>query len=139
MEWVAPTPAELEQMQKADEAVEQSRKESGRKLPRLMLHAHFSAESEDNLFTGFTENISEGGVFVSTLSPPGVGQIIRLNLCVDDAEDFQVNGEVRWLRYEDSGEITGCGVQFVGLTPSDVDRLRRLMLALPREPLFSDF
>jgi len=138
-QWVAPTSAELEEMRRADAAVNSAREESGRRLPRLMLHAHFDAESEDNLFTGLTENISEGGVFVATFSPPGVGERIRLNLSVDDSDGFVVEGEVRWHRYESDGDVSGCGVKFVDLTDAQAHRLRRLLLALPREPLFTDF
>ncbi len=139
-QWTAPTPAERAEMNRAEAAFRQSRvADSGRNLPRLVLHAHVTARSEDNFFTGLTENISEGGVFVSTFSPPGVGEVIRLNLSVDDEDGFVVEGEVRWHRYDDDGEVTGCGVQFYGLDPEQTRRIRQLMLAVPREPLLSDF
>ena len=137
--WTKPTPQEREEMAAADAALETARRESGRILPRLTLHAHLSAQSEDNLFTGLTENISEGGVFVATLSPPSVGQRIQLKLSLDESDDFEVDGEVRWIRYDDQGDATGCGVQFVDLTEDDVQRLRKVMLALPQDPLFTDF
>jgi uncharacterized protein (TIGR02266 family) len=137
--WVAPNVSELDEMRRAEAAIERVRREGQRRLPRLMLHAHITAKSEDNLFTGLTENISEGGVFVSTLSAPGVGETIRLSLFIDDAEGFQVDGVVRWHRYEESGEVSGCGVQFENLTADALSRLRRVMMALPREPLFNEF
>lgn len=139
-QWTAPTPIEREEMRRADAAVERARQERmARQMPRLVLHAHVTTSSEDNFFSGLTENISEGGVFVATFSPPGIGERIRLQLAVDDAQDFVVEAIVRWHRYDDAGELSGCGAQFVDLTPACVRRIQTLMLALPREPLLTDF
>lgn len=138
--WTAPTPEEHAEIKGAEAAVRLAKQRySGRKLPRVVLNARVTAQSEDNFFSGLTENISEGGVFVSTFSPPGVGERIRLNLSVDNERDLSVEGVVRWHRYDDSGDVTGCGVQFAALGPEQQRRIRTLMVAVPREPLLTDF
>ena len=138
--WTAPTPEEHAEIKGAEAAVRLAKERySGRKLPRVVLNARVTAQSEDNFFSGLTENISEGGVFVATFSPPGVGERIRLNLSVDNERDLSVEGVVRWHRYDDSGDVTGCGVQFAALDPEQGRRIRTLMVAVPREPLLTDF
>ena len=138
--WTAPTPEEHAEIKSAEAAVRLAKQRyTGRKLPRVVLNARVTAQSEDNFFSGLTENISEGGVFVSTFSPPGVGERIRLNLSVDNERDLSVEGVVRWHRYDDSGDVTGCGVQFAALGPEQIRRIRTLMVAIPREPLLTDF
>ena len=138
--WTAPTPAEHAEIKSAEAAVRMAKERySGRRLPRVVLNARVTAQSDDNFFSGLTENISEGGVFVSTFSPPGVGERIRIKLSVDNERDLSVYGTVRWHRYDDGGDVTGCGVQFSALTAEQTQRIRALMLAIPREPLLTDF
>ncbi|HCH62831.1 MAG TPA: hypothetical protein DFR83_08510 [Deltaproteobacteria bacterium] len=137
--WTAPTPEEHAEIKNAEAAVRIAKQQySGRKMPRVVLNARVTAQSDDNFFSGLTENISEGGVFVSTFSPPGVGERIRINLSVDNERDLSVYGIVRWHRY-DGGDVTGCGVQFSALTAEQAQRIRTLMVAVPREPLLTDF
>ena len=139
-QWIAPTPEQNAEIRRAEAAVRTAKERySGRRLPRVVLHARVTAQSEDNFFSGLTENISEGGVFVSTFSPPGVGESIRLKLAVDGANELAVEGIVRWHRYDDAGDVTGCGVQFSALTAEQAQRVRTLMVAIPREPLLTDF
>jgi uncharacterized protein (TIGR02266 family) len=138
--WTAPTPEEHAEIKRAEAAVREAKERySGRKLPRVVLNARVTAQSEDNFFSGLTENISEGGVFVATFSPPSVGERIRINLSVDNERDLSVAGVVRWHRYDDAGDVTGCGVQFSALSSEQVRRIRTLMVAIPREPLLTDF
>ena len=138
--WVEPTEKELAEIEQAEAAIRAEQERfSRRRLPRVVLNARVTAQSEDNFFTGLTENISEGGVFVATYSPPSVGESIRINLSVDDEKDLIVSGEVRWHRYDGAGDVTGCGVQFAALTEEQMERVRKLMMAVPREPLLTDF
>jgi len=111
----------------------------GRRAPRICIRANVTAESQDNFFSGITENISTGGVFVSSYSPPAVGERVRLKLSVDGSGDLVVTGQVRWLRTTDDGTETGCGVEFDRLEPAQQERLKSLVSTLSREPLLSGF
>ena len=104
-----------------------------------MIHANVTAESQDNFFSGIAENISQGGVFVSSFSPPPVGEPVRLKLSVDGAGELVISGRVRWLRTEEDGTETGCGVQFEGMPAAQRERLMSLVSTLRREPLLSNF
>lgn len=134
--WTSPSEHEIREMREADQAVEQDKQLDGRRYPRLKLHARITLKSDTNFFMGFSENISQGGVFVSTMSPPEVGEFIELVLKVGDAEPIQVRGVVRWVRLDPDGTTSGCGVQFVDLTEQTERELKRLVDRLKREPLF---
>ena len=41
-----------------------------RSSQRIKLEAKVTLRSQTNFFVGFSENISEGGIFISTESPP---------------------------------------------------------------------
>ncbi len=139
-EWIAPSEAEREEMRRADEAVAQARPgEEGRRHPRVNLAANVTSESEDNFFMGLSENISEGGVFVASFSPPARGEKVKLRLTVEGHGEVVVSGVVRWLRVDGDGQETGCGVEFEALTAEQEAALRDLLASVHREPLLSAF
>lgn len=135
--WIRPTREELEEMRRADEAVARAQAEldDQRRSLRLGLHANVTAESETNFFTGFTENISEGGVFISTFSPPPIGEEIALRLTIRGESELIVQGCVRWHRCDEQGQPVGCGVQFIDLQPRQVAVLGAMLRQAAREPL----
>ena len=140
-EWTEPTKAERDEMEAADKAArEQAERLAAEKRVaiRMKLHAQVNLKSESNFFMGFTENISEGGIFVSTLSPPDMGESIELAVAVEGAEPIAIKGIVRWHRTDDDGNPTGCGVQFLELSDDVRRTLEMLMLTLEKEPLFHD-
>ena len=51
-----------------------------RQFTRVPFTVEVSVASEHNFFTGFTSNISEGGVFIATDLPPPLGTIVE-SLC----------------------------------------------------------
>ncbi len=139
--WIAPTSEEMAMIREASrlEAIRQEQEAALRRShARVALRANISLSSESNLFVGMTENISEGGVFVSTLSPPAVGAEVTLLLQLDEAEPICLSGEVRWHRTDDDGCATGCGVRFRDLEASAVAILERALQNLPKEPLLYD-
>jgi Tfp pilus assembly protein PilZ len=94
---------------------------------RIRMEALVTATSETCLYAGITEDVSEGGIFIATLSPPPIGELIQIKIRVDRAGVPPVTapGRVVWHRTDDNGDVTGCGVAFVGL-----DRATRLLLTL---------
>ena len=121
--------ADREQMAYYDRLAEQ------RLHQRKAFTAEVTIASETNFYMGFSENISEGGLFLSTLSPPEVGEQVSLSVKVEDNE-ITVEGVVRWHRTDGGGQITGCGVEFVSLDRQAHIAFSQLIRQLRKEPLF---
>ena len=140
-DWTEPTAQEREEMEAADKlAREQAERLAAerRTSMRMILHAQVNMKSESNFFMGFTENISEGGIFVSTLSPPALGDEVELAVGVEGSEAIPIKGVVRWHRTGEDGNPTGCGVQFENLDDDSRRTLEMLLVTLEKEPLFHD-
>jgi uncharacterized protein (TIGR02266 family) len=87
------------------------------RAPRVPLQVEVTLESDHNFFAGIANNVSEGGLFVATTSPPPVGTEVGFELVLG-GERFLVMGVVRWVRDEgaaSSGAPAGCGVKWVNL------------------------
>ena len=139
--WVAPSPEEEAEMRAAVEAEQRAKDEeeaNRRRSVRLALHANVTLRSETNFFSAMTENISDGGIFVSTLSPPEIGESVKLQLTVDGEGAIIVAGIVRWLRSTEDG-YSGCGIQFVKLTDEARRTVDNLVNSIERDPLLADF
>jgi uncharacterized protein (TIGR02266 family) len=111
----------------------------GRIIPeRIVLKAQVSVRSQTNFFMGFSENISEGGVFISTTSAPNIGEEIEVNVPTLEGGEEVVKGIVRWHRTQGDGSVSGCGVQFMDLTDAAKKAIEAMIEKLKREPLFFD-
>jgi uncharacterized protein (TIGR02266 family) len=87
--------------------------------PRVPLTVEVTLESEHNFYTGLTDNISEGGLFISLPNPPAVGAEVGIELVLGE-QRFAVTGVVRWRRERiqagpDAPE--GCGIGWTSLDP----------------------
>jgi uncharacterized protein (TIGR02266 family) len=89
--------------------------------------------SESNFYIGFTENLSEGGVFIATYRARPIGSKLTLELHTPEGE-LEVRGVVRWLRTLSCEGWPGMGVQFEGLRPEDEAVIRSFLTF--RQPLF---
>ena len=111
--------------------------EERRVSPRVKLCTPIHLASHSNFYTGFTDNISEGGVFVATHNVFPVGTIVRLELMLPgDDEPIDVLGEVRWtVEYSETSDgHPGLGVKFIQLSERNAERIRRFTSL--RDPLF---
>jgi uncharacterized protein (TIGR02266 family) len=93
--------------------------------------------SDSNVFTGFSTNLSEGGLFVATHNLLPVGTPVDLTFTLPGNTRVSVRGEVRWTREIDDrvpDVFPGVGVRFVELTPQASEALHRFVTE--REPLF---
>ena len=139
--WTAPSADEAEEMRLAEAAQERADARSSedmRAAPRVNLRVDVSLSTEDNFFQGFSENLSEGGVFISTLAPPAIATEVNLSLSVGDDEHVDVRGVVRWIRVDENGEATGCGVQFTDLSTQGERAISLLVAQSEKDPLFFD-
>lgn len=109
-----------------------------RATPRFEIEARITMESQTNFYTGFSENVSEGGVFVAMHAPPAVGEIVRLRVHLDDGRDVMAAGQVRWHRVDERGEAIGAGIQFVSLDKQSTAMLQWMMSRAGQAPLLME-
>ena len=109
----------------------------GRGSARVPMQTQVDLSSDSNVFTGFSTNLSEGGVFVATVNLLPVGTPVDLTFTLPGNTRITVKGEVRWTREIDDrvpDVFPGVGVRFVELGVDAAQALHRFVAA--REPLF---
>ena len=88
---------------------------------RFDLEVKVDLESEHNFYTGLTQNISAGGLFIATHHLKRIGDRITLKFLLPGSDKpVTVETEVRWIR-ENSALMradggTGMGVRFINLS-----------------------
>jgi uncharacterized protein (TIGR02266 family) len=93
-----------------------------RAAERFDLEVKVDLESDHNFYTGLTQNISSGGLFIATHHIRKIGDRITLNFSLPGAsKPVVVETEVRWIRENSAlmrahGE-SGMGVRFINLSP----------------------
>ncbi|MDY7226494.1 TIGR02266 family protein [Hyalangium rubrum] len=110
---------------------------SAREYARVRMQATISLGSDSNFFTGFSTDISSGGIFVATVETVPRGTTVDLDFTLPGGRPMKASGVVRWLREPNDRTpdlMPGVGVQFHEL-PAEVasvisDFVRK------REPLF---
>ncbi|MFO8073075.1 MAG: TIGR02266 family protein [Polyangia bacterium] len=110
-----------------------------RGAPRVTIKADIGFESENNFFTGYSEDISSGGIFIATFDPCPISSTIAVGFTLPDGHLVSAEGVVRWVReYNETAPETqpGMGVQFQGLSDEDRDRINSFLEK--REPIFFD-
>ena len=133
------TEAEKEEIRRAEEFKRQEDSVLQRKNQRLRMEAKITLRSQTNFFMGFSENISEGGIFISTESPPSVGDLLEVDIpMIDGSQTVTIKGVVRWHRIMENGEASGCGVQFTDVPEGAEKHLENMVTLLQKEPLFID-
>jgi uncharacterized protein (TIGR02266 family) len=106
---------------------------------RAPMRIDVTVEGDHNFFNGFSENISEGGLFVATHSLKETGSAISLEFSLPGrAEPVRCRGEVRWVRIysESSDSPPGMGVKFLDLTDEDAAFIHDFVTR--RAPIFWD-
>ena len=109
----------------------------GRSASRFPLQTQVDLSSDSNVFTGFSTNLSEGGLFVATLRVLPVGTQVDLTFTLPGKVKITVHGEVRWIREIDDRTpdvFPGVGVRFLDLSPGAAQALHRFISE--REPMF---
>jgi uncharacterized protein (TIGR02266 family) len=99
-----------------------STQSEGRRPPRVDLKLELSFEldlsdqSGHNFYTGLTNNISEGGLFIATPQLFDIGTQLKFPFQLPNMKEAEdVEGIVRWVRREDrpeQGIPCGIGIQF---------------------------
>ena len=94
-------------------------KKNQRKYPRKGYKLKIGLNTQHNFYTGFTGNISEGGVFIATEAPLEIGSVVSLSFKLPNApNEINVDGEVRWIKERsatDRHTSPGMGIHFINL------------------------
>ena len=113
-----------------------------RSAERFDLEVKVDLESEHNFYTGLTQNISSGGLFIATHHLRKIGDRITLKFTLPGSEKtLDVETEVRWIRentalMRTADGATGMGVRFINLTPETSAAINAFVQA--RESLYYD-
>ncbi|HEY3496418.1 MAG TPA: TIGR02266 family protein, partial [Polyangiaceae bacterium] len=105
-----------------------------RALERQVVTVDVGLLSDSNFYTGLSEDVSEGGVFVATEHPLAIGTPVTLFFTFQPGISLEAAGIVRWIREGASGTAPGMGVAFSELR----EDVRRAVAAYAasRPPLF---
>lgn len=109
----------------------------GRKAPRVALDADIGFQSDTNFYTGFSEDLSDGGLFIATYNLLPVGAEVTINFTLPDGHLVVAKGHVTWVREfnEATPDVApGIGVQFETLTETDMKSIRSFLRK--RAPMF---
>ena len=112
-----------------------------RAAERFDLEVKVDLESDHNFYTGLTQNISSGGLFIATHHLRRIGDRITLKFTLPGSEKtLDVETEVRWIR-ENTALLraeggTGMGVRFINLSPETSAAINAFVQA--RESLYYD-
>lgn len=112
-----------------------------RSSERFDLEVKVDLESDHNFYTGLTQNISAGGVFIATHHIRRIGDRITLKFTLPGSEKtIDVETEVRWIRENTALQrvegSSGMGVRFINLTPEASAAITAFIQA--RDSLFYD-
>ncbi|MGI5861053.1 MAG: TIGR02266 family protein [Myxococcales bacterium] len=105
--------------------------------PRARLQTEVTLGSDSNLFTGFSSDISRGGIFVATCQIMPLGTRVEVGLELPEGTRIEVRGVVRWSREPNDRfpeVFPGVGIQFTEL--EEESRRALEAFAARREPLF---
>jgi uncharacterized protein (TIGR02266 family) len=130
---------EREAAQARQEAAQRSTEQRplGARATRVRMQATVDLRSDSNFFTGFSTNISEGGIFVATIQTVPRGTQVELEVTLPGDQPLKVSGVVRWTREANDKTpelMPGLGVQFINLAPHVAAAISDFVAR--REPLF---
>ncbi len=107
-----------------------------RSSPRIEVEAELGFQSETNFFTGFSEDLSDGGLFIATWDTQAIGTELTVTFGLPEGREIKAHAKVMWVR-EPHGDITpGMGVRFHDLDDEDHKAILRFIEERP--PVFYD-
>lgn len=112
------------------------RPEDRRGNTRVALEADVSLFSPTTFWAGFTEDISEGGLFVATYQVQPLGTRIDLRFELPTGHAVNVAGVVRWHRGASDDASPGMGIAFENLSATDAKVIQTFIKHRP--PLLWD-
>lgn len=114
--------------------------ENQRQALRRRINIRVRLKSSHGLWAGFTENISEGGVFVATPAPLRIGDEINIDLALGgELGSLPIRCRVQWVRPVSVGGMpAGMGLRFLDLGAEALAQIRAYITRDQPEILFWD-
>jgi uncharacterized protein (TIGR02266 family) len=102
-----------------------------RRTERAGVTVRIDYATVDEMFSEFTRDINEGGLFIETEKPhqPGTEVVMQFHLPGSE-EVLRTVGRVVRVSSGDVGSPPGMGIEFDELTPVDRDKIDRIVRAL---------
>jgi uncharacterized protein (TIGR02266 family) len=107
--------------------------------PRTPVEANIGATTESNFYVGFSGEVSEGGVFLSTYEVLQQGTHVQMLVTLPGGFQFSAAGVVRFVRDPmdfSADSEPGMGIQFEGLDAKARQLVMRFIAKRP--PIFYD-
>ena len=99
-----------------------------RKTDRADLVVRVEYQTIDELFSDFSRDVNEGGIFVETDAPHAVGTTVDLQFRLPgEAEPVRAHGTVVRVTDGGPGEPQGMGIEFAALAPESRQRIDTLV------------
>jgi uncharacterized protein (TIGR02266 family) len=108
-----------------------------RKSSRIPMQTEVDLSSETNFYSGFSTDLSDGGLFVATCNVAEIGTEVDLAFTLPTGQRIESRGVVRWIReFNDrTPEVfPGVGIEFVDIKPATSEAIQAFMRT--REPMF---
>ena len=106
-----------------------------RRFNRTDLLVQVEYSTIDEIFSEFTRDINEGGLFIETEKPRPTGTEVALRFNLPgSAEPLQTVGRVVWVRSASSQIPAGMGIEFDDLSKEDRDRINMMIRSLRNGP-----
>ena len=112
--------------------VAQNPQQHVRASERFDLEVQVDLESDHNFYTGLTQNISAGGLFIATNVLRRIGDRITLKFSLPGStQPIDIETEVRWIRENSAlhkvDGSTGMGVRFINLSPEAATAIQKFL------------
>jgi uncharacterized protein (TIGR02266 family) len=104
---------------------------------RREAEVEIGVQSDTNFYTGFSCDISSGGIFVATYDVPAIGTAVNVNFRLPGGPLMSLDGVVRWVRDLDPRDpdvVPGMGVAFAALDEAQSRAINAFLAVRP--PIF---
>ena len=109
----------------------QTRLKERRRYVRKPVVIRVSYQTVDEIFSDFTENIHEGGMFLQTTKAHTLGARVHMEFMLPGtSEPVHVSGTVTWIRGDSKADPPGIGIQFDDLDPAAREQINSLVMRL---------
>ena len=106
-----------------------------RRFERTELLVRVEYSTVDEIFSEFTRDINEGGLFIETEKPRPTGTEVTMRFNLPGTSDsVQTIGRVMWVRSESADSRAGMGIEFDDLTLDERKRINSMIRALRNGP-----
>lgn len=103
-----------------------------RRAERQLCEFELTFLEETHFYSGLTQDISTGGMFIATYNLLPIGTPLTLSFELWPGQVIEVNGVVRWVREEAAdGARPGLGVAFTDLSPEALSSIQAFCALRP--------